>query len=848
MKTHLTLFAICAFVFSVHAQKKQYWRPVTLNETSKGKNLFEGISFIPSAYKLFQLDEKSLKRDLQNVPVENKNLIMASTSLITVPTAEGNTEQFKIVESSVMQPKLAARYPGIKTYIGKGIERPDAEIRFAYTTLGFFATVASADKPKYYINCLDKNENIYIVNAYNVQDKTDEDFRCSVDGSSITGKPEGLPTPFKGNADDGKLRTYVLALCTTGEFSRYFMTGSEVTTEDSLATVMSALTTTLIRVNGIYERDFSIRLVFTEKEDDIIFLNPATDPFTTFKAPELNSASQQSCDTKIGFLNYDIGHVVHRGASQGNAGCIGCVCKAGSKGSGWTIYTNPKLDYFVDNYLSHEFGHQFGGNHIFTFSNEGTGANVEPGSGSTVMGYAGITGNTDIQDHGDPYFSAVNIAQISNYIKTGFGATCDEPTETGNSAPSLVTPLNDYTIPRLTPFQIKGEFTDNNAGDILTYTVEQIDRFVNGQSNTIPNAFSKEGPLFRSVVYTTNPYRNFPNLATILAGQTKNGWEVLPNVTRTMNFRITASDNHAGGSNNKSADMEINAIFEAGPFSITVLNAAISDPWIAGETDTVKWNIAKTDIAPVNCANVKISLSTDGGVTFPYVLAASTPNDGEEPVIVPSVNSTTARIKVEAVDNIFFDINNANFRIESTVPVTWLSFTAQKISSAAILLNWSTTNESNNMYYDIERSSDAVSFEKISLVNAGNAPSGIQEYQYTDYKAIAGANYYRLKQVDADGKSSYSSVAKVILPTDIQTWSVQPNPATTATTLLARKEMSNVQISLTDANGKTVYKVKYTKLNAGQQVIIPLHNLAKGMYVLSIHSSEGLRAEKISKQ
>ena len=75
------------------------------------------------------------------------------------------------------------------------------------------------------------------------------------------------------------------------------------------------------------------------------------------------------------------------------------------------------------------------------------------------------------------------------------------------------------------------------------------------------------------------------------------------------------------------------------------------------------WDVAGTDAAPVNAANVKISLSTDGGHTYPIVLAASTPNDGSQSVAFRTSPRSGARIKIEAVGNVFFDVSNADFTI-----------------------------------------------------------------------------------------------------------------------------------------------------------------------------------------
>ncbi len=817
------------------AQDKKYWRTLSESDTYKGKDPWGG-HFKPAEYKLFGLQEDVLKAELVGTPSEKNTSVSKSEKIISVPAPDGTTQKFRIVEASVMEPALAARYPNIKSYAGQGIDNPASTIRCDFTPLGFHAMVTTIGKTTYYVNPLDKSNNVYVVNPRSDKDKSS--FRCSLDGSVINSSGTGKVTTLSGNADDGMLRTFRLALCVTGEFSDYFLTGTETTHADSIASVMSAITAELTRANEVYERDFGIRLVFVAKEDTIIFLNPATDPYHS----EFNHTTQVTCDNYIGNTNYDVGHVVHRAADNGNAGCIACVCRNGSKGSGFTMYSQPDLlDYFVIDYWTHEMGHQFGSNHTFTFSIEGSQAQVEPGSGITIMGYAGITGSTDIDAHSIDMFDAVSIAQNTNYIKTGYGSTCAVSTVTGDAAP-VVNAGADYIIPKSTPFALKGTASDADGSDVLSYVWEQIDNWGPG-SNTFPKAKSKDGPVFRDYNYSSSVTRVFPNLLSILDGTNANKWEVLPSVARVLDFRFTARDNHPGGGNNKSDDMKITISPGAGPFMVTTENTSVK--WNGNETKTITWDVANSDAAPVNCTTVNILLSTDGGQTFSIPLALDVANDGTQDITVPNINTNFARIKVESVDNIFFDINDADFEIDATLPVTWLSFTAQKLNDVSVSLKWSTVNEQNNQYFDVERSTDGVNFTSFAKVNAGNHPAQVQQYGLNDYKAVAGINFYRLKQVDADGKFSYSAIAKVILPGDGAAWRMQPNPATSATTIFAVKALKNVTITLTNASGKTVFTDKRVQVNAGDQVIIPVSNFAKGIYFVHVNVDGNTSTQKL---
>ena len=375
---------LCAFfamsTISAFTQKN-YWHSISQSSAlrlNNDKPLFT-VAFQPVSYQVFTLDENALALVLQQVSNE-KNI--SAGIIISVPLANGSIEKFRIIESSVMQPQLQAKYQNIRSYIGEGVDDASRTIACSFTPLGFHASVMSLDEKTMYINPVNKKAKLYAVYARNENDRSENKLQCQLTGIQTETIATNRTAP-KGNADDGRLRSFRLALCTTGEWSRFFMTGSEVTHKDSINTVMAAITVDLVRANQVYERDLGIHMNFVADEDTIIFLNPNSDPFTLLN---LNSKCQQTCDSYIGNANYDIGHVVAKGSDNGNAGCIGCVCVPGFKGSGMSTYSHPDLtDYFVIDYWTHEMGHQYGANHTFTFSNEGTAAQVEPGSGSTIM-------------------------------------------------------------------------------------------------------------------------------------------------------------------------------------------------------------------------------------------------------------------------------------------------------------------------------------------------------------------------------------------------------------------------------------------------------------------------------
>ncbi|MDF2380858.1 pre-peptidase C-terminal domain-containing protein [Nostoc ellipsosporum NOK] len=704
MKRSLLLLSFALTTAGAAFAQQSGWRRATspTNESALFNNRYR-----PASYSLLQLDAQQWHSQIRQAPSETTISARQSSFIINLPDENGQMLAFRVVEAPVMDPALAARYPGIQSYAGTGVTDPSQTVRFSTGTDGLHGMILRPGMSTVYIDPVGENEGYYVSFARSAA-LGDRHFSCETPESAVSDNP---PLTAGRAADDGRLRTYRLALASTGEYSQYFLNGTETTDAQRKAKVLTAMNTAMTRANAIYERDMGIRMVLIANNDAIIYLTASTDPWTS----EYNIKTQQTIDAVIGNANYDIGHLVHRGSNNGNAGCIACVCKThnGStnpntfvgKGGAFTSHTAPVGDPFVVDYLTHEMGHQFGANHTFTFSNEsGTASQFEPGSGSTIMGYAGITGATDVQSHSDDYFHARSIEQVSDYIKssTGGGA-CAAVTVTGNTAP-VANAGADYVIPRSTPFTLTGSATDVNAGNVLTYTWEQMN--AGTSSTTNPSTTATSGPLFRSRTGTTDPSRTFPILSSILDGTNGNQWERLPGVARTLNFRLMVRDNNAGGGNTKDDDMVVTVNGSAGPFAVTAPNTAVT--WSTGSSQTVTWSVNNTNVSPISCANVKISLSTDGGLTFPIVLAASTPNDGSETITVPANTTSTARIKVEAVGNIFFDISNVNFTITGGSSCAAPgSLTSSSVTASGATVSWAAVSGAVN--YTVEYKTTAAS-------------------------------------------------------------------------------------------------------------------------------------------
>lgn len=512
------------------------------------------------------------------------------------------------------------------------------------------------------------------------------------------------------------------------------------------------MNTTMTRVNGVFEKDFAARMVLIANNDAVIYTNASTDPYSAASGmSNWNSQLQSTLTSVIGEANYDIGHLFGASGGGGNAGCIGCICTNGSKGSGYTSPADaiPSGDNFDIDYVAHEMGHQFGGNHTFSMNNEGTGANMEPGSGSTIMGYAGIT-SQDIQPHSDAFFHAISIQQITNNIKA---KTCSVNTNTGNSIPTANAGA-DYTIPKGTPFMLTGTSTDAD-GDSLTYIWEQMDNASSSQTgaSSAASATKASGPNFRSWTPTTSPVRYFPRMASILTGATTTAGaeitvEALSSVARTLNFRFTARDNRAGGAGNNSDDAVITVNGTAGPFSVTSQNSATT--YAGGSSQTITWNVAGTTANGVNAANVDILWSTDNGNTWTTLLAG-TPNDGTQAVTIPNVTTTTGRIMVKGSNHIFFDVNNANISVNAgsgtpdTVAPTAPTLAASGTTSTSTNLSWSGATDNVGVTgYDV--------YMNASLIGSTATTT------YTVTGLTPSTNYsFSVKAKDAAGNTSVSS-------------------------------------------------------------------------------------------
>ncbi|GAB4154152.1 MAG: hypothetical protein Tsb0033_01740 [Winogradskyella sp.] len=625
-------------------------------------------------YQVFSLNTDALRQSLVGV-AQRGDTSNTSNAILLFPNSEGKLERFSVKEASIMHPDLQANYPEIRSYIGQGIDDPSAVLRFSLSHQGFSGMILSSDGKNSFIEPVDRNTDNYIIFNRAERINMTDDFECSV-SSTIRKTVDSQSNTALRNADDSILRTYRLAVSATGEYTQFH--------GGSVADALAAINTTMTRVNGIFEVDFNVTMTLIANTTNVIYTNTGTDPYGNTTG-NYNSELQSTLTSVIGEANYDIGHLFANLQNNGNAGCIGCVCVNNQKGSGWTSAANPVGDFFDVDYVAHEMGHQFGANHTWTFNgNEGTNVQVEPGSGTTIMSYAGITGATDVAPNVTPNFHAVSIEQVTDYVKS---TSCQTNTPTGNAVPVVDAGL-DYTIPRGTAFILEGSATDaDTPANALTYSWEQMDE--NNASTTYPSTTATTGVAFRAYEPTSDSFRYFPRLETIKTGTTSWQWEAVPNVARTLNFRLTVRDNIAGGGSNNSDDTVITVNGTAGPFIVNSPNTNVT--WNAGTTQTVTWDVAGTTGNGVNAANVDIFLSTDGGDTYPITLATGVTNDGSHNIVVPNNQGTQNRIMVRGSNHIFFDISNTNFTIGAPIPCNLIiptGLVASSISFDSATIDW----------------------------------------------------------------------------------------------------------------------------------------------------------------
>ena len=597
----------------------------------------------PKAFTLYQVNLAQLKNDLAQVPNRFSN---DESKTVIFPTADGKFKEYVVQEASVMEPALQAKYPEIRSYAGWEKNNKQNSIRFSVTPDNGISVMYFDGWTISYLDKFTADQSKYIFYKREDLPVNDRLFECSVKGlgDELTEDPLAK-APL---VTDGQFRTYRLALAATAEYTAYH--------GGTVAKALAAMAVTMTRVNGIYEKSISVTMVMVANNNLLIYTDPVKDPYTNDDGFEMLDENTANVNAVIGAANFDVGHVFSTGG--GGVAGLGVICTS-RKAEGVTGSGAPINDPFDIDYVAHEMGHQFGGNHTFrsaTGSCSGNANNTtafEPGSGSTIMAYAGICGINNVQANSDAYFHSASINEMYKVVTRV--SDCAVKVSNNNQVPTADAGL-DYIIPRGTAFVLTGIGTDPD-NDPITYLWEQLDRQTNVQP---PVSTAIGGPVYRSLTPTVSPSRYFPMMSSILANNLVPKWEVTPSVPRLLNFSLLVNDNKVTG-NQAARDQTLISVVAAGPFKVTSQTTNIE--YDGAVPMTVNWDVAGTDIAPINTQNVQVLLTRNGGVSF-EVLAASVPNNGSADVMLPNENIASARIMVKAVDNIYFAINSSYFKIK----------------------------------------------------------------------------------------------------------------------------------------------------------------------------------------
>ncbi len=614
-----------------------------------------------SSFDVYNLNFAALNSELVGIDIPHRDE-SASQNKVTMqlPNPNGGFDMYRVMKNSTMHPELEAKYPEIRTYDVICISDRFKKGKIDVTPHGFHAMIFDRVNGTFFIDPVQMG-NTHLYMLYKKSDfTTSKTMACTHEEHNH----ESMLKDFIDQGDDVRLsyascvlRTYRLAVAATGEYTTFH--------GGTVALALAAQVTSMNRVNGVFEREIAITMQLIPNNDLIIYTDAATDPYTNGTPGTMIGQNQTNITSVIGSANFDIGHVF--GTNSGGLAGLGVVCSNTNKARGVTGSSAPVGDPFDIDYVAHEMGHQFGANHTQNNNcNSVANSRYEPGSASTIMGYAGICA-PNVQSNSDDYFHSRSLQEIGTFI-SGASHTCPQVTNIANQAPSISSTNAGVSLPISTPFALTATATDPNASNSLVYRWEQY----NNQASTQPPlATATGGPNFRSFVSSPSPTRYFPNL-TALANNGPFTWEVVPSITRTMAFRVTVHDDHTIGGCSDYVSTTVNFDASAGPFVLTYPSAN-GITWPSGTQQTVTWNVASTDNTAINCQTVKIFLSTNGGTSYPILLADNVPNTGSYEVTTPNLPNTTSRVMVMAANGTFFDISDNNF----TISAPDLGFVAQ---------------------------------------------------------------------------------------------------------------------------------------------------------------------------
>ncbi|MBU2979306.1 reprolysin-like metallopeptidase [Alteromonas sp. C1M14] len=596
---------------------------------------------------------------LDSAVLEERFADKSATITLAIPLPDGTQGDFTLTPSQVMSASLASRYPQFMSYQAAQVDAPKNIGRFSLTHKGLSGIYRYNGKWVLLSPVYEDNNEEYV--SYYYQDGEGESLLAStvddvLEAASLAEEDQDPQVATAQKTTGDTLITYRLALSATGEYTQ--AVGG--TKEDAIAEMVALVN----RVNQILLVDTAIQFEMVDNED-IIYTDGDTDPYTNSDSADDLATNQTVIDDAIGTDNYDIGHLL--ATNPGGLAYVGVVCNGSYKAQGYSGNTSPQGERFYIDLVTHELGHQLDAEHSFNAQDSSDCAEdqrsnnsaVEPGSGSTIMSYAGLCSGQNIETSADPYFHAHSVEQIRDYVETGRGATCGTRTSIDNLAPSVSVDSSGYTIPANTAFYLEASATDDDD-DVLSYTWEEMDAGGDEGGTADGTEMSTDNganPLFRSYQASALSYRYFPALADVLTGTVSFG-ETYPTTDRELNFRVTVKDN-LGGVDTADVTLEVSDTGET--FAVT--QPVASSIWEGNSEENVTWNTANTQSSPISCDTVDITADLDGDNVFDTTLSSATDNDGTQSVVVPNTATTVARVMVSCSDNVFYAVNPAAFTI-----------------------------------------------------------------------------------------------------------------------------------------------------------------------------------------
>lgn len=737
MRRLLLSLATCLPILHAMAQDG-LWSPVPKSSLQPYLNGRSAASPLPANYELVKLNRSMLQQLQKQAPLEK---VGQRSSLAPVPVllplpVTGKSVSSAIAESPILSDVLSKQLPDFKTYELTDPVTHALQGRLTVTSQGVTGFIFTKDGSAY-INPVNPDyPDVHMI--YYIKDiPLTQPIQCGVkDLVEGNGAANRIQTVLGG---DCKLRNFKLAVAATGEYT--------VWAGGSQAQALTYIGTLINDVTAIYERDAAITFTLVSN-NSIIYTDSLADPYPTASFPNTTilTNNHNAITSALGSGNFDQGIVVNNGWNGGLA-YVGVVCNPSLKGgasAGLTFGTGsnptpgPQGPIFTGT-VAHEMAHQFSATHTFASTNGSCNGNAaaatayEPGGGSTIMAYAGSCTGNSYQNYTDLYFHGASILQIDNYAVNS--ATCETPTSLSNTAPNVTVAASSYTIPVSTPFMLTATGTDADK-NILYYCWEQLDGGVTTTTSPAPTATS--GPNFRSYPPTTDNTRVFPRLADIVSGAATT-YEVLPSVTRAMNFQVMVRDEATGGGCTAQQTVTVNTNAAAGPFTVTSQSTASTWTADGSTTATITWNVAGSNAAPVNCSNVDILFSIDGGVTFPDTLAANTPNDGTQTITIPSLVTYAGRVMVKARGNIFFNVNTANITVTSSCSANGATFAPTSsvtgnAGSSTLDLSLSPVYGSAVSISGTLASTDPSSTLSVQNTSNGSCQNFSNTYQYDTYR------------------------------------------------------------------------------------------------------------------